>query len=96
LTFWSWRLHFRIYSMATSLHIPKPLLTEVDRRARHLGLSRNRFIVRVLEKEIADQAHWSPTFFERLVAVDAEDVEAVRALEQSIGSARTRKGPPRL
>jgi hypothetical protein len=82
--------------MPTSLHIPQPLLTEVDRRARHLGMSRNRFIVRVLQKEIADQTRWSPGFFERLAEVDADDVEAVRELERSIRSARTRKGPPRL
>jgi hypothetical protein len=82
--------------MATSLHIPKPLLMAVDRRARHFRMSRNRFIVRVLEKELADQAHWSPGFFEQLADVDAEDVAAARDLEGSIRATRTRKGPPSL
>jgi hypothetical protein len=59
-------------------------------------MSRNRFIVGVLEKELADQAHWSAGFFERLADVDAEDVGAVRELEATIRATRTRKGPPRL
>jgi hypothetical protein len=82
--------------MPTSLHIPKPLLDAVDRRARHLNISRNRFIVRTLEKELADQAHWSSVFFERLAEVDEEDVAAVEGLEASIRARRTRKGPPNL
>lgn len=82
--------------MPTSLHIPTPLLTAVDRRAHHLKMSRNRFIVRVLEKELADQAHWSPGFFEELADVDAKDVAAARDLEASIRATRTRKGPPSL
>jgi hypothetical protein len=84
------------YIVPTSLHIPKPLLAEVDRRAHHLRISRNRFIVQTLEKEVADQAHWSPGFFERLADVDARDIAAVKDLEASIRAARTRKGPPRL
>lgn len=82
--------------MPTSLHIPKPLLAEVDRRARHLRISRNRFIVRTLEKELADQAHWSPDFFERLADTDAKHAAAVEGFEASIRAARTRKGPPTL
>jgi hypothetical protein len=89
------RLYFD-YIVPTSLHIPKVLLTAVDRRARHLRISRNRFIVRLLEKELADEAHWSPGFFERLVDVEADDVAAVRDLEASIRATRTRKGPPIL
>jgi hypothetical protein len=46
--------------------------------------SRNRFIVRTLEKELADHAHWSPGFFERLADVRVEDVAAVKDLEASI------------
>ena len=38
--------------MATSIHIPKPLLAAVDRKARTLKISRNRLIVRALEKEL--------------------------------------------
>jgi hypothetical protein len=32
--------------MATAVHIPDPLLKSVDRRAKALGISRNRLVVR--------------------------------------------------
>jgi hypothetical protein len=51
--------------MATTVHIPKLLLDAVDRRARALKVSRNRFIVRTLEQEIAERKDWSPGFFDR-------------------------------
>ncbi len=82
--------------MPTSLHIPKPLLNAVDRRARHLKMSRNRFIVRTLEKELADRSHWSPGFFERLEDVDAQTAAAVANIEEAIRARRTRKGAPKL
>jgi predicted transcriptional regulator len=81
--------------MATSIHIPKPLLEAVDRRARALKISRNRLIVRALEKELSPGSDWSPGFFERLSAVDPDTVEAVDELLESVRKARTSK-PPRL
>lgn len=88
-----------IYSnivMPTSIHIPEPLLGAVDRRARQLKMSRNRFIVRALEKEIAGEATWSPGFFERLADVTPGDAVEVDEMEQAIRSARTGKPAPRL
>ncbi|MGH9199830.1 MAG: ribbon-helix-helix protein, CopG family [Vicinamibacterales bacterium] len=32
--------------MPTTVHIPDPLLKSVDRRAKALGISRNRLVVR--------------------------------------------------
>jgi metal-responsive CopG/Arc/MetJ family transcriptional regulator len=71
------------------LPIPKPLLADVDRRARHLGISRNRFIVLALEKALTEEP-WSPGFFERLADVDEDHIAGVLALEASIQAARTR------
>jgi metal-responsive CopG/Arc/MetJ family transcriptional regulator len=36
--------------MPTTVHIPPTLLKSVDRRAKALGVSRNRIIVRALEQ----------------------------------------------
>jgi hypothetical protein len=36
--------------MLTTVHIPDPLLKSVDRRAKALGISRNRLVVRALEQ----------------------------------------------
>jgi hypothetical protein len=81
--------------MATSVHIPKPLLDAVDRRARLAGVSRNRFIIRALEREVAG-GDWSPGFLEQLADVDDEGRAAVDGLVEAMGRRRSRKGPPRL
>ena len=45
--------------MATTVHIPDQLLKSVDRRAKALGISRNRLVVRALEATLvtADLDH---------------------------------------
>jgi len=82
--------------MATSIHIPKPLLEAVDRKARALKMSRNRLILRALERELTPGSDWSPGFFEQLSAIDSETVAAVDELLASVRGARTSKPPRRL
>jgi hypothetical protein len=77
--------------MPTSLHIPKELLSAVDRRARKLKMSRNRFVVRTLEKELAAGPDWSPGFFEKLAALAPEHAQAVDTMLVGIRAARTSK-----
>ncbi len=74
--------------MPVSVHIPKPILAAAERRARALRISRNRLIVRALEREISGGSEWSPGFFEALTPVD--DATA-RALDASIESVRMRR-----
>jgi metal-responsive CopG/Arc/MetJ family transcriptional regulator len=80
--------------MATSVHIPKPLLEAVDRKARALRMSRNRLIVRALERELSQESDWSPGFFEQLSAIDSDTAAAVDELLASVRQARKSK-PPR-
>jgi metal-responsive CopG/Arc/MetJ family transcriptional regulator len=82
--------------MPTSVHIPKPLLEAVDRRARALKVSRNRFIVRVLEAEMARDTTWSEGFFDRLAQVEPGDAETVDSMLEAIQASRTSKAPRRL
>jgi len=82
--------------MPTSIHLPKPLLAAVDRRARALRVSRNRWIVRALQRELGNGGEWSPGFFDRLAETDAETTAAVDDLLAAIRARRTRKTPPRL
>jgi hypothetical protein len=82
--------------MATSIHIPQPLLEAVDRRARALKMSRNRLILRALERELTPGSDWSPGFFEQLSTTDSETVAAVDELLASVRGARTSKPPRRL
>lgn len=82
--------------MATSIHIPKPLLEAVDRKAQALKISRNRLIVRALERELTAGSDWSPGFFEQLGTVAPETVAAVDELLTSVRQARTSKPPRNL
>ena len=82
--------------MPTSIHIPKPLLAAVDRKARALRVSRNRFIIGTLQRELSPGARWSPGFFERLRDVDDESARSVDALLAAVTTARRSKRPVRL
>lgn len=82
--------------MPTSVHIPPDLLEAVDRKAQSLKISRNRLIVRALEREIAPGSDWSPGFFERLSRIEPGLDAALDELVDSIKSARLSKPPIRL
>jgi len=80
--------------MATTVHIPPPLLEKVDERASALRLSRNRFIISALEKAIAEQTEWSPAFLEALSKMDY--LEGEDELMAVIRQSRRSKAPPKL
>ena len=82
--------------MSTTVHIPVALLEAVDRWAKALRLSRNRLIVRALEREITEPSGWSPEFLQRLRNVDADTAEAVDKLLATVRNARRSKKPREL
>ena len=82
--------------MPTTVHIPKPLLEAVDQKAGEMKISRNRFIVTVLERELAHEVGWTPGFFDRLRAVPLETVKAVDEMLLDIQTRRSSKPPPEL
>ena len=79
--------------MPTTVHIPGALLGEVDRRARALRVSRNRLIIRALEREVRQPAGWSPEFFERLRDVSPDTVAAVDEMMAQVRASRRSKKP---
>jgi hypothetical protein len=79
--------------MPTTVHIPDPLLKSVDRRAKALGISRNRLVVRALEQAVSARADWSPEFLHRLRTVDRETSTAVDELLTAVARARRSKDP---
>lgn len=84
--------------MSTTVHLPADLLESVDRQAQALHMSRNRYIIRALERTLATETEWSSGFVKELAAAHA-DVEGDRALEDlraAIAAGRTRKEPPAL
>jgi hypothetical protein len=82
--------------MATSVHIPKPLLDAVDRRARVLKISRNKLIVQALQRELTSGGDWPEGFFDRLQAVDPLVADTVDEMTKAIASKRRSKGAPKL
>lgn len=79
--------------MPTTVHIPAALLKSVDRRAKALGLSRNRLIIRALERAVSDRSSWAPEFLEKLRSVDRDTKTAVDELLAAVTQARRSKPP---
>ena len=79
--------------MPTTVHVPAALLKSVDRRAKALGVSRNRLIVRALEQALSQRSGWAPEFLERLRNVDRETSAAVDELLAAVKQARHSKDP---
>lgn len=82
--------------MATSVHIPKPLLDAVDRRARALHISRNRLILKALERELQEDPGWSAGFFEQLAAPNKALADAAGEMIAHIRTSRRSKKAVRL
>ncbi len=80
--------------MPTTVHIPPGLLKSVDRRARALGVSRNRLIIRALEEAVSQRTRWTPEFLARLREVDRDTSGAVDDLLAAVKAGRRSK-PPR-
>ena len=84
--------------MTTTVHLPADLLESVDRKARELGMSRNRYIIRALESALDSETRWSPRFVGELEAArsDEEGREALEEMRAVLSKGRTRKDPPEL
>lgn len=82
--------------MPTTVHIPAVLLKSVDLRAKALGVSRNRLIVRALEQAVSGPAGWEPEFLEKLRKVDPGTVTSVDELLAGVKQARRSKQPQDL
>ena len=79
--------------MATTVHIPDQLLKSVDRRAKALGISRNRLVVRALEEAVSGRSGWAPEFLQRLRHVDRGMSAAADELLIAVTQARRSKEP---
>ena len=84
--------------MSTTIHLSGELLAAVDRRAQDLRVTRNRYIVRALERSLRGDTEWSPRFVEELRAArhDPKDQRVLAEMRDAIGANRTSKGPPTL
>ncbi|MYB31630.1 MAG: hypothetical protein F4Y20_03640 [Acidobacteria bacterium] len=67
----------------------------MDRRAKELRLTRNRYIVQALERSLISDTAWRPAFVEELRAAgrDPELQRTVAELRTAIKANRVSKGP---
>ena len=84
--------------MTTTVHLAPDLVERIDRRARELGISRNRYIARALERSIEEESQWSPRLVEALEEGkrDAEGRDAVEEMMSAIRARRSSKKPRAL
>jgi predicted transcriptional regulator len=75
--------------VATTVHIPAPLLQAVDRRAAAMKVSRNRYIVAALQRSVERESEWSPQLWEALARARREDAGAADEMLARIQRARS-------
>ncbi|MGH7437226.1 MAG: ribbon-helix-helix protein, CopG family [Polyangiaceae bacterium] len=83
--------------MPTTVHIPAELLRRVDRRAKALGSSRNRWIVEAIDASLGSRGEWPPELVHMLSVPLGR--EAAAMLESSLARVMERRAnrkPPRL
>lgn len=86
-----------LFMPSTTVHIPAPLLETVDAHARALGISRNRFILRALERVLEEGKSWSPDFLAELRRpLSGADSAAVESMVHDVLDRLSSKGAPRL
>lgn len=78
-----------IFVVATTVHIPTPLLKRVDQRAKALGVSRNRLIIDAVEAKLVTRRAWPPELIASLG--QPLDAETARALDDSMSAVRKRR-----
>jgi len=59
-------------------------------------MSRNRLIVKALERAVSERNEWAPEFLEKLRRIDGDTVEAVDELLNNVTRARRSKPPREL
>ena len=85
-----------ILSMATTtIHVPDNLLREIDRAAKALEMSRNRFVLRgCIDALKRYEGDWPEGFFSRRSQVEDQPLlsEATAELEREVLSRRLNRG----
>ena len=77
----------------TTVRLQAELLASVDRWARQRGVSRNRYIIRAIERALATDKGWSQEFLDELETArgDVEGRQELEDLRAVLAASRTRK-----
>jgi predicted transcriptional regulator len=82
--------------MATTVHIPEKLLAALDQRAKALGVSRNRLIVRALQDAVSARTGWAPEFLDRLRDTGPDLSATADEMLDAISKSRRSRAPRAL
>ena len=82
--------------MATTVHIPRELLAALDRRATEVGTSRNRLIVRAVERSLLEETAWPDGLLRQLRTVAPAHAAIVTEMARHIRKGRRSKPPVSL
>ena len=80
---------------SATFHIPDDLLGAIDRAARGMGMSRNRFVLQACREALARQAgEWPAGFFDSSYSNEDEKLlaEATLELERGVLARRMNRG----
>jgi metal-responsive CopG/Arc/MetJ family transcriptional regulator len=80
---------------STTFHIPDELLREIDRAARKMGVSRNRFVLQACGEALARRAgEWPAGFFDSAYSDEDKNLleQATRELEKEVLARRMNRG----
>jgi len=82
--------------MATTVHLPADVLKALDKRARVLGVSRNKLIVNAIKRDLglAEANGWPPGFFESFGGMDDETKRTFDETMADVAKSRRSKKHP--
>ena len=83
--------HMHNTVMPMSIHLPRALLVEIERRAKVLKVSSNRLIVSVLENEFKRRTDWSESFKKRFGSLAADGDAFATKLEAVVRTRRSKR-----
>ena len=77
--------------MTTTVHIPDDILEQVDRRARDLRISRNRYIIESLRRTLSIHDDWPPEFLESIRSWSSSEAEVGQAVDGMVAAIQSNR-----
>jgi len=77
-----------------TVSISQELLRRVDSRSQELGVGRNDYILKSLEKAVEEETSWSPAFL-KMLGVAASDVEGAKPVDEMMTALKNDNSAPK-
>ena len=77
--------------MATTVHLPREILEQIDSRARDLKISRNRYILESLRRTLSNQDEWPPEFLEKIRDWSSNEEEVGETVDDMLAAIQSNR-----